>query len=116
VLVHEQNSTAPNSSARRRHVPEQLVAAPIGAGVHAADDVGVRARLLLEIALDDGFELLERLEQRDVALGEKVEGQHEATVPVDDEALHGILPARGVDSGTVRGNSGYMAGAARGNP
>src|SRR5215510_9773574 len=60
----------------------------------AGDDLGLGGRLLLEVALDDGGELLERFKNREVELREEVEGKHDPAVAVDHERLHGGSPAR----------------------
>jgi hypothetical protein len=47
-------------------VTEEIEASLVAARLHAGDDVELRGRLLLEVALDDGGELLERLEGGEV--------------------------------------------------
>ena len=75
-----------------RHVAEKLITAAIGARINPAYDFGLLARFFVEISFDHGFELLQSREDGEVALGEKVEREHNAAVPVDYEALHGFFP------------------------
>src|SRR5438132_12738065 len=72
----------------KREVAEQVVAPVVGARVDSGDDVGLGRGLLLEVTLDHGGELVQRLEDGEVQRREKVEGKDDPTVPVDDEWLH----------------------------
>ena len=56
----------------QRNVAHQIVAAAIGALLHALQDVRARWRLHLEVTSDDRVELLEGVDDRQVQLGNEV--------------------------------------------
>jgi hypothetical protein len=65
----------------------------------ALEDLAAGRRLRLEVALHHRFQLLQRLEDREVQIGTEVGGEDQPTVAVDDEGPHD-LPAHALAAGT----------------
>ena len=107
LLVHG-HGVAVDPEEVQGEVTEEIEAPLVAARLHTGEDVDLRGRLLLEVTLDDGGELIERLEGGEIQLREEVEGEDDAAVAVDHEWLHDApSPSRG---GTP---SGYGANRAR---
>ena len=87
-------------------IAQEIEAPLVAARLHAGGDVRLRGRLLLEVTLDDGGELLEGLEGGEVQLREEVEGEDDTAVAVDHEWLHDApsesLGGMGLDYGADR--------------
>jgi hypothetical protein len=72
----------------QRDVAHQLIAAGVGALLHAVQDVRARRRLHGEVASDYLVELLETVHDRQVQLWDEVGWKHDPVMTVDDEWLH----------------------------
>src|SRR5207245_4131793 len=92
TLLVPSHRVAVHAEEVQRQVTQELVATPVVAGVDLADALVLRRRLVLEVAPNHGGELVERLEDREVELGEEAEGKHHAAVPIDDERFHALTP------------------------
>ncbi|MEK6438405.1 hypothetical protein [Pseudonocardia sp. T1-2H] len=69
-------------------VAQQLESAGVGAGLHPGEDVRSGGGLRLEIAADDGAELLQRVEHREIQVGREIGGKDQTAMVVDHERLH----------------------------
>ena len=87
TLVHSHRvAIAPEEMADE--VAQQRVALAIGAGVEICDDLRFRARFVLEVASDDGLEVLQRVEDREIQLRLEIERKHDTTVAIEHKRLH----------------------------
>src|SRR6266849_1752072 len=108
LLVHG-HGVAVDPEEVQGEIAQEIEAPLVAARLHAGGDVRLRGRLLLEVTLDDGGELLEGLEGGEVQLREEVEGEDDTAVAVDHEWLHGApsesLGGMGLGSGADRARS-----------
>ena len=87
LLVHRHRvAVAPDQV--HREVAQQRGAGVIRARLDSFEDLGAGRRLGLEVALDHRFELLQRLEDREVQVRAEVGGEDQPAVAVDDEGPH----------------------------
>ena len=87
TLVHGHRvAIAPEEMADE--VAQQRVTLAIGAGVEIRDDLCFRARFVLEVASDDGLEVLQRVEDREIQLRLEIERKHDTTVAIEHKRLH----------------------------
>ncbi len=87
LLVHRQRE-AVDPEEVEREIAQEVVAPAVRARLQPRDDVGFRWRLLLEVAPDHRRELIERLEDGEVEVREKVGWEDHPPVPVDHKRLH----------------------------
>src|SRR5262249_35413945 len=82
--------------------------AGVAARLDASKDLGAGRRLRLEVAPDDGLELLEAVEDGEVELGEEVGGEDQPTVAIDDEWSHDLLESLAACRAIGRPSSGFV--------
>ena len=86
LLVHREG-VAIHPEEIQRQVAQEFVPAGVFPLAQPGDDVRLGGGLLLEIPLDDGRKLLQRVEDREVQLGEEVKGENDATVAIRTKGL-----------------------------
>ena len=72
----------------QRHIAHQLELALVGAGLDPLQDVGPRRRLGIEVAPDDGVELLEAFEGGEVQIRKAIGRKNDLALLVDFKRLH----------------------------
>src|SRR3984893_5330590 len=77
-----------------RHISHQLELALVGAGLDLLKDVGPGWRLGIEVPSDNGIELLEAFEGREVEIGKTIGRKNDLALLVEFERMHWRSPVR----------------------
>ena len=72
----------------QRHIPADFIAVLVLPRLHSRHDLRFRRRFLPKIAADDGIELVERLEDREIQLRKKVAGKDHPAITIYHKRLY----------------------------